>query len=199
MSFNLHFQEIFFVSHYIVTSSKIVPFTFNLHFQEIFFVSQRYQVHSHVGVEAFQSPFSGDFLCFEGYEWRRSKGFARRLSISIFRRFSLFRLSFDNCEAIPLQLSISIFRRFSLFPLMGRWTNMACTESFQSPFSGDFLCFPMLSASTRSTSYLSFNLHFQEIFFVSQQNRQIRCGSKIAFNLHFQEIFFVSCPDGWCH
>ena len=39
-------------------------------------------------------------------------------------------------------------------------------ESFQSPFSGDFLCFMQLLVHGRSQLF-PFNLHFQETFFVS--------------------------------
>ena len=65
-SFNLHFQETFFVSlslHH--TTSGGESGTFNLHFQETFFVSCF--VDSAIIVEPFffQSPFSGDFLCFQ--------------------------------------------------------------------------------------------------------------------------------------
>ena len=67
---------------------KVVRAAFNLHFQEIFFVST-YRVKLDIETirELFQSPFSGDFLCFE--------------------------FCFGD-EAL---------------------------SSFQSPFSGDFLCF----------------------------------------------------------
>ena len=40
---------------------------------------------------------------------------------------------------------------------------------------------------------ITFNLHFQEIFFVSENEYVV--ADKLdyrAFNLHFQEIFFVS-------
>ena len=63
----------------------------------------------------FQSPFSGDFLCF---------------------------------------LTVKV---------------VICTEieTFQSPFSGDFLCFIMSKISDWLEQALTFNLHFQETFFVS--------------------------------
>ncbi len=121
------------------------------------------------GDEFFQSPFSGDFLCFSR---REVHGRGKKLSISIFRRFSLFRdllfktatrsvffqspFSGDflcfllSCQCstpqIP-QLSISIFRRFSLFPKRQTLKHIIATD-FQSPFSGDFLCFLSNSTAT---------------------------------------------------
>ena len=63
----------------------------------------------------FQSPFSGDFLCFQ-IRCRVGIPYHPHLSISIFRRFSLFP------EHVSEALELAI--------------------NFQSPFSGDFLCFP---------------------------------------------------------
>ena len=87
----------------------------------------------------FQSPFSGDFLCFgaEGVTREGKEG----LSISIFRRFSLFLYNNDPAEVV---------------------------------------------------GFFAFNLHFQEIFFVSLHSRYLVVNNDNSFNLHFQEIFFVS-------
>ena len=118
----------------------------------------------------FQSPFSGDFLCF------CSAGFVHDVS---------------RCR-----LSISIFRRLSLF-LHRCFVELFCFALFQSPFSGDFLCF---SAYIRymSIGTLAFNLHFQETFFVSFRKKEKKLSYDTwAFNLHFQETFFVSCISQW--
>ena len=88
----------------------------------------------------FQSPFSGDFLCFtkEGNTCTR---YRRSLSISIFRRLSLFRVLNDKTTIDNIKLSISIFRRLSLFRVYKMCWNLTLDAIFQSPFSGDFLCF----------------------------------------------------------
>ena len=193
----------------------------------------------------FQSPFSGDFLCFwlstttsttmlhllsisifrrlslfpRSYpaswvlratrlsisifrrlslfhcrNWGRNHG-GKELSISIFRRLSLFQLQELYTLLSPHSLSISIFRRLSLFPTLDgliqqflissfnlhfQETFFVSTgvcealietiEYFQSPFSGDFLCFSMGIARI-ATSPFTFNLHFQETFFVSESRR----------------------------
>ena len=65
--------------------------------------------------EAFQSPFSGDFLCFPTFRFTR--------------------------VVHSLWLSISIFRRLSLFLLHAHVYDTFEHITFQSPFSGDFLCF----------------------------------------------------------
>ncbi len=90
ITFNLHFQETFFVSNHLENTQKVAHSSFNLHFQETFFVSSKYILLMIFPTSLFQSPFSGDFLCFlsllsHAYSWRRLL-----LSISIFRRLSLF-------------------------------------------------------------------------------------------------------------
>ena len=166
--FNLHFQETFFVSQEgevlrfsDAPSAFQSPFSgdflcfprwascfpswlyrsFNLHFQETFFVSGIKDLVQEYGYKIFQSPFSGDFLCF-----------IRSISLDI-----------------PfLTLSISIFRRLSLFHEKDNWTSH-CKRLW------------------------SFNLHFQETFFVSQEQEQTLLPVLMTtFNLHFQETFFVS-------
>ena len=121
-TFNLHFQEIFFVSRQDdEVLFDLIPLTFNLHFQEIFFVSQLPKSFYNFGaINYFQSPFSGDFLCF-GSGRAGQKEVSKNLSISIFRRFSLFLEQYDTYRrTIKKILSISIFRRFSLFQILIR-------------------------------------------------------------------------------
>ena len=143
LPFNLHFQEIFFVSNsavcYIdpetvvfqspfsgdflcfVTPVIEILWNYGLTFQSPFsgdflcFVKSRLLKSS--WIEFFQSPFSGDFLCFPNSATSNSSGKGIfRLSISIFRRFSLFLNWETNSGIFEKLLSISIFRRFSLFP-----------------------------------------------------------------------------------
>ena len=141
----------------------------------------------------FQSPFSGDFLCFEMRTprylsagnlsisifrrlslFRRAVGFENRpgesrLSISIFRRLSLFQEPIHLIFTIK-KLSISIFRRLSLFPPAPSRA-VVRVSNFQSPFSGDFLCFSGYLSGLPQYGQCSFNLHFQETFFVSKQQK----------------------------
>ena len=89
-------------------------------------------------------------------------------------------------------LSISIFRRLSLFRKI--IVEVECSNKqviFQSPFSGDFLCFAF-PRRFWSGNVKPFNLHFQETFFVSLSLTTAKTYAIIAFNLHFQETFFVS-------
>ena len=90
--------------------------------------------------DIFQSPFSGDFLCFDVDDVLLRR--PRVLSISIFRRLSLFPLADGSKPETIAGLSISIFRRLSLFLWRKRFSSLPSTAAFQSPFSGDFLCFP---------------------------------------------------------
>ena len=147
------------------TAKTYMNTTFNLHFQEIFFVSLTNGVHKLLTKSTFQSPFSGDFLCFQ----------------------------------------------------KGEFYIGGIERDFQSPFSGDFLCFLRNIFVERLDKLgLSFNLHFQEIFFVSRYESSQKSQSRLlsisifrrfslfhgyttniyycieTFNLHFQEIFFVS-------
>ena len=121
----------------------------------------------YVECKSFQSPFSGDFLCFNLQKFWYSTvrllpfnlhfqetffvshfqvsgivfPFSSILSISIFRRLSLFHWYSKLVEVCVIKLSISIFRRLSLFRRRRYWRK-----------------------ELRSSS---FNLHFQETFFVS--------------------------------
>ena len=113
----------------------------------------------------FQSPFSGDFLCFVGtthashtrlvlsFNLHFQETFfvsdekqicyttkQGDLSISIFRRLSLFPTVINYMTKGAVGLSISIFRRLSLFHV-DRFLRDLKRKLFQSPFSGDFLCF----------------------------------------------------------
>ncbi len=175
--------------------------------------------NNYVNAIAFQSPFSGDFLCFAIID-HYPLPFPVRLSISIFRRLSLFRNTiftiFTNAMEV---LSISIFRRLSLFHPLPARVGIVPVRVFQSPFSGDFLCFIgepgagkthtcvfqspfsgdflcfFIPSDLSQLNHRSFNLHFQETFFVScLRERFCAGGGSIAFNLHFQETFFVSPP-----
>ncbi len=120
-------------------------------------------VPSNTSSQTFQSPFSGDFLCFVQRAWN-DRQLGRKLSISIFRRFSLFH---GICSA-----AIAL-RHYFQSPFSGDFLCFGCRgfmrgicPDFQSPFSGDFLCF--LPPDWQHTNFMSaFNLHFQEIFFVS--------------------------------
>ena len=112
-AFNLHFQETFFVSQSTKSVKCSAYGTFNLHFQETFFVSHLLLYKTLHNINHFQSPFSGDFLCFVAKA--TALGMAEFLSISIFRRLSLFQKSNGSLRGVRV--------------------------CFQSPFSGDFLCF----------------------------------------------------------
>ena len=141
-AFNLHFQETFFVSKrrlwkrykskwlsisifrrlslFLIRSLNLCYrniTSFNLHFQETFFVSLKEGKTIGEAMIDFQSPFSGDFLCFHINTWMK-QAVAKSLSISIFRRLSLFRKRsrLPTTSLIWNRLSISIFRRLSLFP-----------------------------------------------------------------------------------
>ncbi len=113
-SFNLHFQETFFVSIKVIVNTLARLNTFNLHFQETFFVSR----------------FCSN-LCTINI----------KLSISIFRRLSLFLPELREEGNSTLVLSISIFRRLSLFHV--------------------------IIPKDDKLKGKTFNLHFQETFFVS--------------------------------
>ena len=162
----------------------------------------------------FQSPFSGDFLCFlDAY-------FMPEDPTNFQSPFSGDFLCFLNLAYIPfvavVALSISIFRRLSLFPTILIERAYKDEEIFQSPFSGDFLCFTakkvepteteknfqspfsgdflcfLLHEITELAGRNSFNLHFQETFFVLLHQFVSHPFLVVSFNLHFQETFFVS-------
>ncbi len=141
----------------------------------------------------FQSPFSGAFLCF-AYFNALDKAVTTYLSIPIFRGFSLFPIcmyflmsfisSFifqspfsgaflcfaaERCFPSPsfCSLSIPIFRGFSLFRKMTLSSKTALYLCFQSPFSGAFLCFYDYCSYRNARIALTFNPHFQGLFFVS--------------------------------
>ena len=148
-SFNLHFQETFFVSKPGETWICRLDFAFNLHFQETFFVS-----HS--------------------------------LKLNSVHRLCTFNLHFQETFFVS-----SMTQSF----------NVDVDNYFQSPFSGDFLCFQKLYINSRTRTGLPFNLHFQETFFVSIVLKILYNDLKKTFNLHFQETFFVSnfsAGDGVC-
>ena len=165
ITFNLHFQEIFFVSEYTTMQFRTDHTAFNLHFQEIFFVSRKL-FKKRNWKQNFQSPFSGDFLCF------------------------VMWIVNSKIDDMNFQSPFSgDFLCFSTSLVTGvRWTGF-----FQSPFSGDFLCFYAFRSLSLSWVMYTFNLHFQEIFFVSNGKvTRVPAGIVASFNLHFQEIFFVS-------
>ena len=140
ITFNLHFQETFFVSFPVFYSpkSKIPKLSISIFrrlslfpnwiyrnrmqikrlsisiFRRLSLFRRMRRIHDSQRRKNFQSPFSGDFLCFmQGH----SRGLRKRedLSISIFRRLSLFLEVFVEGNEIIDVLSISIFRRLSLF------------------------------------------------------------------------------------
>ncbi len=116
LTFNLHFQEIFFVSTIDFRQVEKVTEPFNLHFQEIFFVSRFSKTpYTLSSISPFNLHFQEIFFVSE---------------------LNLTWYLFSNTW-----LSISIFRRFSLF----HFRTLIATEN----------------------EYETFNLHFQEIFFVS--------------------------------
>ena len=139
-----------------------------------------------------------------------------KLSISIFRRLSLFRTIFRHfllkCKmAFNLHFQETFFvsvRNTLHHPTRQMSFNLHFQETFfvsrasqqifqaeelhfQSPFSGDFLCFPLV-VSLYAGAEGTFNLHFQETFFVSKSSSFSSTSSSFTFNLHFQETFFVS-------
>ena len=98
----------------------------------------------------------------------RVGGWVGGLSISIFRRLSLFLRSLLPCMYPRGCLSISIFRRLSLFPVFSTGFVWGCTVLSISIFRRLSLfritvCLSMLILLFS----LTFNLHFQETFFVS--------------------------------
>ena len=91
-------------------------------------------------LKSFQSPFSGDFLCFGN------------------------PFETDSDRAIYFQSPFSgDFLCFTMHVSNNRFKNI----NFQSPFSGDFLCFGV-QKELEEPYLISFNLHFQETFFVSK-------------------------------
>ena len=124
--------------------STSLPYSspFNLHFQEIFFVSMTGTTANTFYVSAhFQSPFSGDFLCFKGI------------------------IDYFKAENYAFQSPFS--GDFLCFPSDVLFEIETPKDTFQSPFSGDFLCFEKYLKSRGELKKPTFNLHFQEIFFVS--------------------------------
>ena len=96
------------------------------------------------------------------------------LSISIFRRFSLFlQVAHFNLLPFLLQLSISIFRRFSLFRRK-RGTGKGWKTHLSISIFRRFSLFPTPRREDGADMkiWAAFNLHFQEIFFVSHRNRE---------------------------
>ena len=117
-SFNLHFQETFFVSKEVEEIRALSNFVFQSPFSGDFLCFIGTEGYCDCLKNAFQSPFSGDFLCF----WRKQRmrqAKKLRLSISIFRRLSLFLPKGVDMSRYGYDLSISIFRRLSLFQRTG--------------------------------------------------------------------------------
>ena len=139
-SFNLHFQETFFVSaegrrrrnlnvHLSISifrrlslfpgrlsKSKISSSAnFQSPFSGDFLCFPVQQPFCRRRAVRFQSPFSGDFLCFDAGGDTGERSYGVLLSISIFRRLSLFRFIALAYALVVINLSISIFRRLSLF------------------------------------------------------------------------------------
>ncbi len=135
--------------------------TFNLHFQEIFFVSSRIRKARDTLIN-FQSPFSGDFLCFE-----------RKIYISVL-----------DCKTFNLH-----FQEIFFVSHFNTQTSVRYTVHFQSPFSGDFLCFCTRPPRGRAAQIAPFNLHFQEIFFVSLSKFDRQLLSAVAFQSPFSGDF----------
>ncbi len=101
------------------------------------------------GGAGFQSPFSGDFLCFRSCKDDRRWVFLHRntLSISIFRRFSLFQLQdIADVKAVCATFNLH-FQEIFFVSKINRENTSLSKRIFQSPFSGDFLCF-VLSGGT---------------------------------------------------
>ena len=105
---------------------------------------RRKSSHFSVKFDSFQSPFSGDFLCF----------FTGLFHVSCDLRWA-FNLHFQETFFVSKELRAPV-------TLMGE-------ELFQSPFSGDFLCFEDDEVLVAMLAARTFNLHFQETFFVSMQ------------------------------
>ena len=144
---------------------RIQKCAFNLHFQETFFVSPIvYNSYSNV-VMFFQSPFSGDFLCFSIWKFVE---IAKSITFNLHFQETFFVSGVEKMEELELK------------------------ENFQSPFSGDFLCFDSGIFLFTQFTLFTFNLHFQETFFVSGGKIAWDVEKLKAFNLHFQETFFVS-------
>ena len=116
------------------------------------------------------------------------------LSISIFRRLSLFLRRRRRCTSVKRCLSISIFRRLSLFPYHTKDRLVEKTFFFQSPFSGDFLCFEILVGKGMD-SRKPFNLHFQETFFVSKEKFENALNTINSFQSPFSGDFL--CFGRW--
>ena len=117
-----------------------------------------------VATKIFQSPFSGDFLCF--FVLSAKTVCSDDNFQSPFSGDFLCFIVFYCYSRLYSTLSISIFRRLSLFLVRVCWTIWY---------------------------YVTFNLHFQETFFVSCRSTSPFPSALSAFNLHFQETFFVSC------
>ncbi len=164
-TFNLHFQEIFFVSGMVNLSIESGALTFNLHFQEIFFVSVQFLFRLLVCLVAFNLHFQEIFFVSESH-WDYTVHHPR-LSISIFRRFSLFHRNVW-LSTYTLYVSFNLhFQEIFFVSRACRYVEHVLEDLFQSPFSGDFLCFCMHNKGGKCELYRTFNLHFQEIFFVS--------------------------------
>ena len=214
-TFNLHFQETFFVSeHACLRRHARCSLSISIFRRLSLFRNIDYTVH-HYRVHTFQSPFSGDFLCFPDNP-EHSVLFDVNLSISIFRRLSLFRIEDEIDELKTLLIFQSPFSGdFLCFPSeILKYIQQA--GLFQSPFSGDFLCFIIfrlkicqqlsIFQSPFSGDFLCFTMHvsnnrFKNINFQSPFSGDFLCFGVqkeleepylISFNLHFQETFFVS-------
>ena len=100
----------------------------------------------------FQSPFSGDFLCFLLHS-HTEHHLKERFQSPFSGDFLCFLKSLIHCITSSFFLSISIFRRFSLFHKVVESLSSANERFFQSPFSGDFLCFRLKQIGRKDESY----------------------------------------------
>ena len=188
--FNLHFQETPFVSNCRHTTGTQAMQSFNLHFQETPFVSPPTSTISGCPPPPFNLHFQETpFVSLPSRSTRRKAS-------------SPFNLHFQETPFVSPHIPPS--RAGELV-------------DFQSPFSGDSLCFLLVSLVVSFVDF-SFNLHFQETPFVSKKGwwynvddvrllsisifRRLplfRAGWQDidvyyhgTFNLHFQETPFVS-------
>ena len=97
------------------------------------------------------------------------------------------------CHRREHKLSIPIFRGSSLLLLTRWYVRQNNPFSFQSPFSGALLCFPMKVCTAILANTVPFNPHFQGLFSASNTDWQQNVW-KFSFNPHFQGLFSASKP-----
>ena len=116
IAFNLHFQETFFVSkdqNRTIHQTLDEPLSISI-FRRLSLFLCYFNVHSFALKPSFQSPFSGDFLCFLqkiNVVYVHVNNFQSPFS-GDFLCFQVFNLIIQVSISV---LSISIFRRLSLF------------------------------------------------------------------------------------